>query len=96
MFGKERLMRRTSGSRSGRELHRYGLAGVNINYAYSSRGKNIHFTLNGRGCEEIVFEHLEQLASPNLDSDSQESVFYRVETLFIIETRVFYWELNHS
>ena len=27
-------------------------------------------------------EHLEQLASPNLDSDSQESVFDRVETLF--------------
>ena len=27
----------------------------------------------------IVFEHLESLASPNLDSDSQESVFYRVD-----------------
>ena len=25
---------------------------------------------------------LQQLASPNLDSDSQESVFYRVETLY--------------
>ena len=24
---------------------------------------NIYATLNGRGCEEIVFEHLEQLAS---------------------------------
>ena len=35
-----------------------------------------------RGCEEIVFEHLEQLASPNLDSDSQESVCDRVETLY--------------
>ena len=34
----------------------------------------------GRGCEEIVFAHLEQLVSPNLDSDSQESVFDRVET----------------
>ena len=34
--------------------------------------------LNGRGCEEIVFEHLQQLASPNLDSDNQESVFDRV------------------
>ena len=69
-------MRRTRGSGSGRELHRYGLAGVNINYAYSSRGKNIHATLNGRGCEEIVCEHLKQLASPNVpDSDSQESVF---------------------
>ena len=31
-------------------------------------------------CEEIVVEHLEQLASPNLDSDGQESVFDRVET----------------
>ena len=38
--------------------------------------------LNGRGCEEIVFEHLEQLASPNLDSDNQESVFDSVETLY--------------
>ena len=27
-------------------------------------------------------EHLEQLASPNLESDSQESVFDRVETLY--------------
>ena len=32
--------------------------------------------------EEIVFEHLEQLASPNLDSDSKELVFDRVETLY--------------
>ena len=64
-----------------RELHHYGLARVNINYAYSSRGKNIYFTFNGRGCEEIVFEHLKQLAKPNVDSDSQKSVFYRVETL---------------
>ena len=39
-------------------------------------------SINGRGCEEIVFQHLEQLASPNLDSDSQESVFDRVETLY--------------
>ena len=31
---------------------------------------------------EIVIEHLEQLATPNLDSDSQESVFDRVETLY--------------
>ena len=31
--------------------------------------------------EEIVFEHLEQLALPNLDSDSKELVFDRVETL---------------
>ena len=31
-----------------------------------------------RGCEEIVFEHLEQLALPNLDSDNQDSAFYRV------------------
>ena len=30
----------------------------------------------------IVFEHLEQLASPNLDSHSQDSVFYLVETLY--------------
>ena len=36
--------------------------------------------LPARGCEEIVFEHLEQLASPNLDSDSKELVFDRVET----------------
>ena len=35
-----------------------------------------------RCCEEIVFEHLEQLALPNLDSDSQDSAFYRVETLY--------------
>ena len=59
---------------------------VKINYTYSSRtsrGKNIYFTFNGRGCEKIVFEHLKQLASPNLDSDSQESVFYRVETLYL-------------
>ena len=34
------------------------------------------------GPEEIVFEHLEQLASPNLDSDSKELVFDRVETLY--------------
>ena len=27
-------------------------------------------SLNSKGCKEIVFEHLEQLASPNLDSDS--------------------------
>ena len=27
-------------------------------------------------------EHLEQLALPNLDSDSQDSAFYRVETLY--------------
>ena len=39
-------------------------------------------TLNSRRCEEIVFQHLEQLTSPNLDSDSQESVFDRVETLY--------------
>ena len=32
--------------------------------------------------EEIVLEHLEELASPNLDSDSQESVFDPVETLY--------------
>ena len=38
--------------------------------------------LPARGCEEIVFEHLEQLASPNLDSDSKELVFDRVETLY--------------
>ena len=31
---------------------------------------------------EIVFEHSEQLASPNLDSDSKELVFDRVETLY--------------
>ena len=30
----------------------------------------------------IVLEHLEQRASPNLDSDRQESVFYRGETLY--------------
>ena len=35
-----------------------------------------------QGCEEIVFEHLEQLASPNLDSDNQKSVFDSVETLY--------------
>ena len=29
-----------------------------------------------------INEILQQLASPNLDSDSQESVFYRVETLY--------------
>ena len=29
-----------------------------------------------------INEILRQLASPNLDSDSQESVFYRVETLY--------------
>ena len=39
-------------------------------------------TLNSRGCEEIVFGHFEQLASSNLDSDSQESVFDRVKTLY--------------
>ena len=39
-------------------------------------------TLNGRGCEEIVFEHLEQVASPNLDSHSQESGFDRVGTQY--------------
>ena len=33
-------------------------------------------------CEEIVVEHLEQLSSPNLDSDGQESVFDRVETQY--------------
>ena len=32
--------------------------------------------------EEIVFEHLEQLALPNLNSDSKELVFDRVETLY--------------
>ena len=31
---------------------------------------------------ERINEILQQLASPNLDSDSQESVFYRVETLY--------------
>ena len=39
-------------------------------------------TLNGRGYEEIVFEHLEQLAPPNLDSDSKELAFDCVETLY--------------
>ena len=29
-----------------------------------------------------INEILRQLASPNLDSDSQESVFFRVETLY--------------
>ncbi len=48
-----------------------------INYANSSRSKKIYATLNGRGCDEILFEHLGQLASPNLDSDSQELVFDR-------------------
>jgi len=38
--------------------------------------------------EEIVFEHWEQLASPNLDSDSQESVFDRVETLYNVVVSV--------
>ena len=52
-----------------------------MNYANSSRSKKNYATLNGRGYEEIAFEHLEQLASPNLDSDSKESVFDRVETL---------------
>ena len=33
----------------------------------------------------IVSEHLEQLASPNLDCNSQESAFYfRVETLLSV------------
>ncbi len=59
-----------------RELDRYGLARM-INYANSSRSKKIYATLNGRGCDEILFEHLGQLASPNLDSDSQELVFDR-------------------
>ena len=53
-----------------------------FNYAYSSRRKKIYASLNGRGCEEIFFEHLEQLASPNLDWDNHESVFDRVETLY--------------
>ena len=42
----------------------------------------IYPTLNSRGCEEIVIEHLEKLAPPNLDSDNQELVFDRVETLY--------------
>ena len=53
-----------------------------MNYANSSRSKKNYATLNGRGYEEIAFEHLEQLASPNLDSDSKELVFDRVETLY--------------
>ena len=57
-----------------------------INYAYSSRWKKIYATLltrsQRRGCEEIVFQHLERLTSPNSDSDSQESVFDHVETLY--------------
>ena len=66
-----------------RELgRRYGLVRVKINYAYSSRWKKIYATLSGRGCKEIVFEHLEQLASLNLDSHSQESFFGRFETLY--------------
>ena len=36
----------------------------------------VYATLNGRGCEKIVFEHLEQLASPNLDSDSKGIGFW--------------------
>ena len=45
--------------------------------------KEMYAILNGRGCKEMVFEHLEQLASPtDLDSDSQETVFYRVETRY--------------
>ena len=55
---------------------------VYTNYAYSFRWKKVYATFNGRGFEEIVFEHLEQLASPNLDSDSKELVFDRVETLY--------------
>ena len=31
---------------------------------------------------KLSVEHLELLALPNLDSDSQDSVFYRVETLY--------------
>ena len=45
-----------------------------MNYANSFHSKRIYATLNGRGCKEIVSEHLEQLASPNLDSDSKELV----------------------
>ena len=33
-------------------------------------------------CRAWINEILRQLASPNLDSDSQESLFYRVETLY--------------
>ena len=55
---------------------------LNYPYPYSSCGKKIYATLNGRGCEEIILQHLEQLASPNLDCDSQESLFYRVKTLY--------------
>ena len=39
--------------------------------------KKIYATL--RGCEEIVLEHLEQLASPNWDSDSQDMVSEMVQ-----------------
>ena len=71
-----------------RELGRYGLARV-INYAYFSRGKKIYATLATKMAEVVrnrlrawINEILQQLASPNLDSDSHESVFYRVETLY--------------
>ena len=63
-----------------RELDRYGPARV-INKLCQFFPKEKE-TLNGRGYEKIVFEHLEQLASPNLDSDSKELVFDRIETLY--------------
>ena len=50
----------------------------------------MYAVLYGRGWEEVVFEHLEQLASPNRDSDSQESVFFCVETLY--NTVVSVWD----
>ena len=53
-----------------------------------SRGKEIYATL-AKMAEVVrnrlrawINEILQQLASPNLDSDSQESVFYRIETLY--------------
>ena len=74
-----------------RELDRYGLARVKINYAYilSVEWK---FTQPSQSCKIAeavrnrfrawINEILRQRASANLDSDSQESVFFRVETLY--------------
>ena len=73
-----------------RELDRYGLARVKINYAYifSVEWK---FTQPSQSCKIAeavrnrfrawINEILRQRASANLDSDSQESVFFLYNTM---------------
>ena len=72
-----------------RELDRYGLERViNLLCQFFPLKENLCNSQWQRLRGKIVFEHLEQLASPNLDSHNQKSVFDRVETLYNTDVSV--------